>query len=153
MAEEETVTTQDVTPESDATPESLVDIISNMKVGELNDLVKALQDKFGVTAAPAAVQIAPTAVPGAPAEAPADAAEEEAPAEEEQTEFDIVLTSFGDQKIKVIKEVRAVTDLGLKEAKDVVEAAPSTIKEAVSKEESEQIKERLEAVGATVEIK
>ena len=139
MAEEETVTTQDVTPESDATPESLVDIISNMKVGELNDLVKALQDKFGVTAAPA--------------EAPADAAEEEAPAEEEQTEFDIVLTSFGDQKIKVIKEVRAVTDLGLKEAKDVVEAAPSTIKEAVSKEESEQIKERLEAVGATVEIK
>ncbi|HIE27851.1 TPA: 50S ribosomal protein L7/L12 [Candidatus Poribacteria bacterium] len=137
------------------TTEELVEIISEMKVGELNELVKALQEKFGVEAAAPVFQgaIAPTAVPaGAPVEA-AEEAVEEVPAEEEQTEFDVVLASFGDQKIKVIKEVRAVTDLGLKEAKDVVESAPVTIKEGVSKEEAEKIKESLEAVGATVEIK
>jgi large subunit ribosomal protein L7/L12 len=139
------------------TTEELVELISNMKVGELNELVKALQEQFGVEAAAPVFQGAPTAVPagvapGEPAAAEA-AAEEEAPAEEEQTEFDVVLESFGDQKIKVIKEVRAVTDLGLKEAKDVVESAPVTIKEAVPKEEADKVKEALEAVGATVQIK
>ena len=135
------------------TTEELVEIISNMKVGELNELVKALQDEFGVAAAAPVFQgpVTPTAVPGG--EAAAEAEAEEAPAEEEQTEFDVVLASFGDQKIKVIKEVRAVTDLGLKEAKDVVESAPVTIKEALSKEDAEKIKASLEAVGATVEIK
>jgi large subunit ribosomal protein L7/L12 len=136
------------------TTEELVEIISNMKVGELNELVKALQEKFGVTAAAPVVQMPTGVAPvGVPTEAPAQAPAAEAPAEEAQTEFNVVLTSFGDQKIKVIKEVRAVTDLGLKEAKDVVESAPVTIKEGVSKEESEKIKAALEAVGATVEIK
>lgn len=136
------------------TTEELVEIISNMKVGELNELVKALQEKFGVTAAAPVVQMPTGVAPvGVPAEVPAQAPAAEAPAVEEQTEFNVVLTSFGDQKIKVIKEVRAVTDLGLKEAKDVVESAPVTIKEGVSKEESEKIKAALEAVGATVEIK
>ena len=125
-----------------------------MKVGELHELVKALQEKFGVEAAAPMFQ-SPFAPKAMPADAPAEAAEaaEEAPVEEEQTEFDVVLASFGDQKIKVIKEVRAVTDLGLKEAKDVVESAPVTIKEAVSKEDAEKMKESLEAVGATIEIK
>ena len=136
------------------TTEELVEIISEMKVGELNELVKALQETFGVESVAPVAAVAPTAVPvGVPAEAPGEAAAEEAPAEEEQTEFDVVLASFGDQKIKVIKEVRAATDLGLKEAKDVVESAPVTIKEGVSKEDAEKIKESLEAVGATVEIK
>jgi large subunit ribosomal protein L7/L12 len=99
--------------------------------------------------------MAPAAFPGAVAgeqPAAAEAAEEEE-AEEEQTEFDVVLESFGDQKIKVIKEVRAVTDLGLKEAKDVVESAPVTIKEGIPREEADKVKEALEAVGATVQIK
>ena len=136
------------------TTEELVEIISEMKVGELNELVKALQEKFGVEAVAPVAAVAPAAFPaGVPAEAAAEAPAEEEPAEEEQTEFDVVLASFGDQKIKVIKEVRAATDLGLKEAKDVVESAPVTIKEGVSKEDAEKIKESLEAVGATVEIK
>jgi len=140
-----------------STTEELVDLISNMKVGELNELVKALQEKFGVEAAAPIFQgaMAPVAGPAgvAPGEAAAEEAAEKAPAEEEQTEFEVVLESFGDQKIKVIKEVRAVTDLGLKEAKDVVESVPVTIKEAVLQEEADKIKEALEAVGATVQIK
>ena len=132
------------------TTEELVEIISEMKVGELNELVKALQEKFGVEAVAPVAAVAPAAVP---AEAAAEAPAEEEPAEEEQTEFDVVLANFGDQKIKVIKEVRAATDLGLKEAKDVVESVPVTIKEGISKEDAEKIKESLEAVGATVEIK
>ncbi len=142
-----------------ATVEELVETIGNMKVAELAELVKALEEKFGVTAAaPMVQQMMPTAVPGAapaagaPAEA-TEAAEEEAPAEEEeQTEFNVLLDSYGDQKVKVIKEVRSVTDLGLKEAKEVVESVPVVVKEGVNKEEADQIKEKLEAVGATVQI-
>jgi len=142
-----------------ATVEELVETIGNMKVAELAELVKALEEKFGVTAAtPMVQQMMPTAMPGAvpaagaPAEA-AEAAEEKAPAEEEeQTEFNVLLDSYGDQKVKVIKEVRSVTDLGLKEAKEVVESVPVVVKEGVNKEEADQIKEKLEAVGATVQI-
>lgn len=142
-----------------ATVEELIETIGNMKVAELAELVKALEEKFGVTAAAPmlAPQMVPAAVPGAaPGEAATaedEAAEEAAPAEEEeQTEFNVLLESFGDEKIKVIKEVRAVTDLGLKEAKEAVESAPVAIKEGVTKEEADQIKEKLEAVGATVQI-
>jgi large subunit ribosomal protein L7/L12 len=113
-----------------------------MTVLELSELVKELQERFGVTAAaPVAVAAAPAA--GAAAEAAA----------EEQTEFDVVLASVGDQKIKVIKAVRELTGLGLKEAKELVDNAPKPVKEKVSKEEAEQIKEKLAEVGATVEIK
>jgi len=122
--------------------EDVIEFISNMTVLELSELVKELEDKFGVSAA------APVAV----AAAGAAAGEEGTPAEE-QTEFDVVLVEFGDQKIKVIKEVRAVTSLGLKEAKDLVESAPKPIKEGVSKDEAEKIKEQVESVGAKVEIK
>ena len=122
------------------TREEIISAIENMTVLELSELVKELQYKFGVTAA------APVAV----AAAPAGAAEA---AESEQTEFDAVLSSVGDQKIKVIKAVREITGLGLKEAKDLVDNAPKPIKEKVSKEEAEQVKEKLAEVGATVEIK
>ncbi|HID55778.1 TPA: 50S ribosomal protein L7/L12 [Candidatus Poribacteria bacterium] len=129
--------------------EEIIEAISNMTVLELSELVKALEEKFGVTAS-APVMMGPMpGMPGAVAGETAEAAE----AEEEKTEFDVVLTSFGDKKIQVIKEVRAITGLGLKEAKEKVESAPTTIKEGIPKEEAEQIKERLEAVGATVEIK
>jgi len=121
-----------------------IEEIKNMTVLELSELVKELQEKFGVTAAaPVAVAAAPVAGAGAAAEAAA----------EEQTEFDVILASAGDQKIKVIKVVRELTGLGLKEAKDLVDNAPKPIKEKVSKEEAEQIKEKLAEVGATVEIK
>ncbi|MBW1718749.1 MAG: 50S ribosomal protein L7/L12 [Deltaproteobacteria bacterium] len=122
--------------------EDVIEFISNMTVLELSELVKELEDKFGVSAA------APVAVA-----APGAAAEGAGAPVEEQTEFDVVLVDFGDQKIKVIKEVRAVTSLGLKEAKDLVESAPKPIKEGVSKDEAEKIKEQVESVGAKVEIK
>ena len=123
--------------------EEVIEFISNMSVLELSELIKELEDKFGVSAA------APVAVAAA---APADDGAG-APAAEEQTEFTVVLADAGDQKIKVIKEVRAVTTLGLKEAKDLVEGAPAPIKEGVSKDEAEAIKKQIEAAGGKVEIK
>jgi len=120
----------------------LIDTLANMTVLELSQLIKELEEKFGVSAA------APMAV--AAVAAPAAAA---APVEEEKTEFDVVLTACGSNKIQVIKEVRAITSLGLKEAKEAVENVPTTLKEAVSKAEAEEIKKKLEAQGATVEIK
>ncbi len=124
------------------TKDDVIEFISNMSVLELSELIKELEEKFGVSAA------APVAVAAAGA-APADGAG----AAEEKTEFDVVLASIGDQKIKVIKEVRAITGLGLKEAKALVEGAPQAMKEGVSKEEAEELKKQVEAVGATVEIK
>ena len=123
--------------------EDVIEFISNMTVLELSELVKELEDKFGVSAAAPVAVAAGGAVAGEGGGAPA----------EEQTEFDVVLVDFGDQKIKVIKEVRAVTSLGLKEAKDLVESAPKPIKEGVSKDEAEKIKEQVESVGAKIEIK
>jgi large subunit ribosomal protein L7/L12 len=121
--------------------EEILGAIKQLSVIDLSSLVKAIEAEFGVSAAaPAAVAVA----------APAAAAAEE---EEEQTEFDVHLVEIGAQKIKVIKEVRAATGLGLKEAKDAVEAAPAAVKEGVSKEDAEKLKEALEAVGAKVEIK
>ena len=129
--------------------EKLIDEISGMTVLELSELVKALEDKFGVSAAAAApMMVAAGAVPGAAEGATAD----DAPAEEEQTEFDVQLKEIGPNKIQVIKEVRAVTGLGLKEAKEAVESAPNVVKEAVSQEEADEIKGKLEAVNAVVEI-
>lgn len=121
--------------------EKLVEDLSALTVLEAADLAKLLEEKWGVTAA---APVAVAAVGGAAA--PVEAAEE-------QTEFTVVLASFGDKKIEVIKEVRAITGLGLKEAKDLVEGAPKTVKEGVSKEESEKLKKQLEAVGAKVELK
>ncbi len=121
--------------------EDVVDYISNMTVLELSDFVKELEDKFGVTAA------APVAMAAA---APAAKAEEEAA---EKTEFDVVLTAVGDKKIQVIKTVRAITGLGLKEAKALVDGVPGNVKEGVSKEEADNIKSQLEEAGAGVEIK
>ena len=119
--------------------EKLVDELSALTVIEAAELSKMLEEKWGVSAA------APVAMAAAPAEAAAAA--------EEQTEFDVILASFGENKINVIKEVRAITGLGLKEAKDLVEAAPKAVKEAVSKDEDAEIKKKLEAAGATVEVK
>src|SRR5690606_31168117 len=127
-----------------ATKEELLDAIGNMTVLELAEFVEAFKDKFGVTAVAAA---APAAVAGAPAgAAPAAAAEE-------KTEFDVILKDVGAKKIQVIKVIREVTSLGLKEAKDLADNAPSTVKEGVSKDEAEQIKAKLEEQGATVELK
>ena len=122
------------------TKQDVIDFIANMTVLELSELIKELEEKFGVSAA------APVAM--AVAAAPAEAA-----AAEEKTEFDVILTSAGDQKIKVIKEVRAITSLGLKEAKDLVEGVPSPVKEGVSKDEAAAIKAQIEGAGGTVEIK
>ncbi len=119
--------------------EDILEAISKMSVMEVVDLISAMEEKFGVTAA-AAVAAAPAG--GADAQA-----------EEEQTEFDVVLTSFGSSKVPVIKVVRALTGLGLKEAKEAVEGVPATIKEAVSKDEAEDVKKQLEEAGATVKIK
>ncbi|MFB0918659.1 MAG: 50S ribosomal protein L7/L12 [Clostridiaceae bacterium] len=119
----------------------IIEAIKAMTVLELNELVKACEEEFGVSAA------APVAVAAAPAAGAA------APAEEEKTEFDVVLSVVGDQKIKVIKVVRELTGLGLKEAKDLVDGAPKTVKEAVSKDEAADIKAKLAEVGATVEVK
>ncbi len=121
----------------------IIDALSNMTVLELSQLIKELEDKFGVSAA------APVAMAGAAAPAAAEAAV----VEEEKTEFDVVLTVCGPNKIQVIKEVRAITNLGLKEAKEAVESVPTTLKEAISKAEAEEIKKKLEVQGATVEIK
>jgi len=119
--------------------DDILDAIANMSVMDVVELIEAMEEKFGVTAA-AAVAAAP-------------AAGEAAAAEAEQTEFDVVLASFGDKKVGVIKAVRGLTGLGLKEAKDAVEAAPTTLKEGVSKDEAEEAKKLLEEAGATVEIK
>jgi large subunit ribosomal protein L7/L12 len=123
--------------------EQLIEAIKKMTVMELADLVKALEKEFGVSAA------APVAAAAAPAAGGAKAA----PAAEEQTEFSVILKSFGESKINVIKAVREVTALGLKEAKELVEAAPKPIKEGVTKEEAATIKGKLEAAGAAVEVK
>ena len=119
----------------------VVDYLANMTVLELSTLIKELEEKFGVSAA---APVAMAAMPGAAAEAPAA---------EEKTEFDVVLTVCGPNKSQVIKEVRAVTNLGLKEAREAVENVPTTLKEAVSKAEAEEVKKKLEAQGATVEVK
>ncbi len=120
--------------------EDILETIANMTVMEVVDLISAMEEKFGVSAA-AAVAVAPAA--GAAA----------APAVEEKTEFDVVMTSFGANKVNVIKVIRTITGLGLKEAKDLVEAAPSTVKEAIPKAEAEDIKKQLEEAGASVDIK
>ena len=118
----------------------ILDLVKGLTILELADLVKALEEEFGVSAAPVAVA-------GAAGAAPAAAAAEE------KTEFDVILASFGEKKLDVIKAVRGITGLGLKEAKDLVEGAPKAIKEGVSKEEADKIAEELKAAGATVEIK
>jgi large subunit ribosomal protein L7/L12 len=127
-----------------ATKEEILDSIAGMTVLELSELLKEFEEKFGVTAA-APVAVAAAAGGGGGAEA--------APAEEEKDEFDVVLTGPGDKKIQVIKEVRALTSLGLKEAKDLVDSAPKAVLEKVTKEEAEKAKAQLEAAGASVELK
>jgi len=124
--------------------DKIVETIGNLTVLELVELIKALEDKFGVSAQ--AAMMAPMAAPGG---APA-AAQEEA---EEKTEFDVVLSVVGEKKIQVIKVVREITSLGLKEAKDLVDSAPKPVKEGISKDEAETIKKKFEEVGATIEIK
>ncbi|MFQ5482351.1 MAG: 50S ribosomal protein L7/L12 [Nitrospinaceae bacterium] len=124
-----------------ATKEDVISFIDNMTVLEMSEFVKELEEKYGVTAAAPMAMAMPGAGDGGGAAA------------EEQTEFDVVLTGIGDKKIQVIKEVRAITNLGLKDAKDLVESAPKAIKEAVKKEEAEEIKQKIEAVGGSVEIK
>ncbi len=121
--------------------EDILEAIANMSVMEVVELISAMEEKFGVTAA-AAVAVAAPAAGG-----------DAAAAAEEQTEFDVVLGGFGDNKVAVIKAVRALTGLGLKEAKEAVESAPTTLKEGVSKEEAEEAKKSLEEAGATVELK
>ena len=123
--------------------EEILDTISGMTVLELSELLKAFEERFGVTAA------APVAVAGVAAPAAGDAAA----AEEEQTEFDVVLQAAGEKKIQVIKEVRSLTSLGLKEAKDLVDSAPKPVLEKVSKEDADKAKAQLEEAGATVEVK
>ena len=132
-----------------ATKEEILDGIAQMTVLELSELLKEFEERFGVTAAaPVAVAAAPMAVP-----VPAAGGAAEAPAEEEQDEFDVILTGAGDKKIQVIKEVRALTSLGLKEAKDLVDGAPKPVLEKVSKEDAEKAKAQLEGAGAAVELK
>lgn len=116
----------------------ILDTISNMSVMEVVELIEAMEEKFGVSAAAAAVAVA----------APAAAT-----AVEEQTEFNVIMTNFGANKVNVIKVIRSITGLGLKEAKDLVEGSPSTVKEAISKDEAEKLKKELEEAGATVEVK
>ena len=123
--------------------EEVLDAISEMSVLDLSDLIKNMEEKFGVSAAAAVAVAAPSAGGG-------DAAAGEA---EEKDEFDVVLTSFGDKKVGVIKAVRAITGLGLKEAKDLVESAPAPIKEGVAKAEAEEIKTKIEEGGGSVELK
>jgi len=120
--------------------EEILETISGMTVMEVVDLISAMEEKFGVTAA-AAVAAAPAAAGG------------EAAAAEEKTEFDVVMSSFGENKVAVIKAVRSITGLGLKEAKEMVEGVPSTIKEAAAKDEAEDIKKQLEEAGASVDLK
>ena len=125
---------------AEVTKEQVVEFIENMTVLEMSEFVKELEDKFGVSAA------APVAVAAAPAAEGGEAAEE-------KDEFDVVLASVGDKKINVIKVVRAITGLGLKEAKELVDGAPGTVKEAVAKDEAEDLKKQLEEAGASVELK
>jgi large subunit ribosomal protein L7/L12 len=127
-----------------ATREDVIEFLKNMTLLEASQLVKELEDTFGVSAAAATVAAAPAAAGGGG---------EAAAAAEEKTEFDVVLQAIGGNKINVIKVVREVTALGLKEAKDLVEAAPKAVKEGVSKEEAETIKQKLTDAGATVEVK
>ncbi len=126
---------------ADVTKEQVVEFLSNMSVMEISDLVGELEEKWGVEASAAVAVAAGPAAAGGGAE------------EEEQTEFDVMLTSFGDKKIQVIKAVREHTGLGLKDAKDLVESAPAAVKEGVDKDEAEKVKEALEAAGASVELK
>jgi large subunit ribosomal protein L7/L12 len=126
---------------SEITKEQLIEHIANMTVLELSELVKELEEKFGVSAAAAAVAVAPAAGGGGEAAA------------EEKTEFDVVLDAAGEKKINVIKEIRAITGLGLKEAKEFVESAPKTVKEGCPKEEAEEIAKKLQEVGASASIK
>lgn len=128
---------------AEITKEDVIDFIANMTVLELSELVKELEDKFGVSAA------APVAMVAGPGGAAADAGA----AAEEKTEFDVILATVGDKKINVIKEVRTITGLGLKEAKALVDSVPKPVKEGIDKESAEKIKEQLEAAGAQVEIK
>ena len=130
-----------------ATKEEILDSIASMTVLELSELLKEFEEKFGVTAA------APMAVAAPGAGAGGAGGAEAAPAEEEQDEFDVILAEVGAQKIPVIKEVRALTNLGLKEAKDLVDGAPKPVLEKVSKEEAEKAKAQLEGAGAKVELK
>ena len=127
---------------AEITKEQVIEFLGNLTVVEINGLVKELEEKWGVSAA-APVAMGMMMGAGAAAAAPV----------EEKTEFDVVLESSGDKKIQVIKEVRAITGLGLKEAKDLVEAAPKTIKEGIAKEEAEKLKKQLEAAGGTVSLK
>ena len=120
-------------------PTQILDLVKGLTILELADLVKALEEEFGVSAAPVAVAAAPGAAAAAPVE--------------EKTEFDVVLKAAGASKLNVIKVVREITGLGLKDAKDLVEAAPKTIKEAIAKDEAEKIAEQLKAAGAEVEVK
>ncbi|MGO9657333.1 MAG: 50S ribosomal protein L7/L12 [Acidimicrobiales bacterium] len=124
--------------------EDILESISSMTVLELSELLKAFEDRFGVTAAAPVAAAGPAGPAGAAAEAPV---------KEEPEEFDVLLTGAGDKKIQVIKEVRALTNLGLKEAKDLVDGAPKTVLEKVSKEDAEKAKAQLEGAGATVELK
>ena len=128
---------------ADITKEDVVELIANMSVLELSELVKEMEEKFGVSAA------APVAMMAA---GPADAAAG-GEAAEEQTEFDVILTAHGDKKIQVIKEVRAITGLGLKDAKELVDGVPKPVKEAIARDEAEKIKAQLEETGAQVEVK
>ena len=125
---------------ADITKDQVIDFIANMSVLEMSELVKDMEEKFGVSAAAA---VATPAAGSGGGEA----------ATEEKTEFDVILTSFGEKKINVIKEIRGITGLGLKEAKEAVESAPKAVKEGVSKEEAEEIKKKLEEAGASAEIK
>ncbi len=125
---------------ADLSKDQVIDFLSNMSVIELTELVSTLEEKWGVSAASAAPVMMAAAGPGAAAA-------------EEQTEFDVVLKSFGENKIQVIKAIREVTGLGLKEAKDLVESAPTTVKEGVSKDEAAKIKTQLEGAGGTADIK
>lgn len=122
--------------------EEILDAVANMTIMEVVELIGAMEERFGVTAAAAAVAVAPAAGGGG-----------EAAPEEEKTEFDVVLASFGSNKVAVIRAVRALTGLGLKESKEAVEGAPNTIKESVSKDEAEEAKKALEEAGAVVEVK
>ena len=126
---------------ADITKDQVIDFIANMSVLEKSELVKEMEEKFGVSAAAAAAATPAAGDGGGEA------------ATEEKTEFDVILTSFGEKKINVIKEIRGITGLGLKEAKEVVESAPKAVKEGVSKEEAEEIKKKLEEAGASTEIK
>jgi large subunit ribosomal protein L7/L12 len=134
-------------PSKALTKDEILDGIASMSVLELSELLKEFEERFGVTAA------APVAVAAGPMAAAGGGGEPAAIAEEEKDEFDVVLAAAGDKKIQVIKEVRALTSLGLKEAKDLVDSAPKPLLEKVSKEDAEKAKQQLEGAGATVEVK